>query len=127
MIRSFLLNLKSSHDEIIATRRRHPRRSEDRCVAVIYGQTFPVGDWSFGGVQIDADERLFGTHQEMDVGLKFRLGNRILDVAHKGRVVRKGRGRVALQFEPLTRAVRHVFQTVIDDHAAQEFANSQAT
>lgn len=108
-----------------ATRRRHPRRNVDRCVAVVCGQTFPVEDWSLGGVQLRGDERLFGQSQDLDVTMKFRLRSTIIDVDVKGKVVRRTRGSVAIQFEPLAHMIRRAFHQVIDDAVAAEFANSQ--
>ena len=115
----------SSNDKD-ATRRRHPRRKSDRCVAVICGQTFPVEDWSPGGLQIAADDRLFSMGQDIDFTVKFKLRNTILDVNHRGRVVRKTNQKVAFEFEALPQAIRRAFQQVIDDQVAREFANSQA-
>lgn len=126
MLQNLIAALKSnSSNDVNTTRRRHPRRANDRCVVVIYGHTFPVEDWSFGGVQLAGDDRLFGSTQTLDFTLKFKVRNTILDVHHRGRVVRKGHGRVALEFEPLTQTIRQGFQRVIDDAIASEFAESQ--
>jgi hypothetical protein len=108
------------------TRRRFARREHDRCVAVIHGQTFPVQDWSPGGVQIAGDERLFGLGGALDMTLKFKLRNTIIDVPVTGTTVRKTSGRVALSFGDIGQTVRRSFQQVIDDCIAAEFANSQA-
>lgn len=127
MLQNLIAALKSnSSNDIATTRRRYPRRTSDRCVVVIYGHTFPVEDWSFGGVQLTGDDRLFGASQTLDFTLKFKVRNTILDVHHRGRVVRKGNGKVALEFEPLTQTIRQGFQRVIDDAVASEFAESQA-
>ena len=127
MLQTFLSSLRSmSSNDKDATRRRHPRRASDRCVAVICGQPFPVEDWSPGGLLIAADERLFSMGQDMEFTVKFKLRNAILDIAHRGRVVRKTNQKVAFEFEALPQTVRHAFQQVIDDQVAREFANSQA-
>lgn len=128
MLYSLLANLRSSGADKNETpsRRQHARRECDRCVAVIHGQTFPVQDWSPGGVQITGDERLFSMGREIDMTLKFKLRNHIVDVPLRGTVIRKGNARVAVMFEPLTQAIRRNFQQVIDDYVAREFANSQA-
>lgn len=107
------------------TRRKSPRRSSDRCVATMYGYTFPVENWSFGGVLLSADERMFGAGQDIEFNLKFKLRNTIVDVAHRGAVVRKSAGRVAISFAPLEKEIRRAFQQVIDDAVASEFATSQ--
>jgi hypothetical protein len=89
------------------------------------GTTFPVENWSPGGVLIYADERLFGVNKDIELTLKFKLRNSIVDVRHKGHIIRKGNGKVAIEFEPLTKMIRNAFQQVIDDHVAREFARSQ--
>lgn len=127
MLQTLLSSLKShSSNDKNLSRRRHPRRKSDRCVAVICGQAFPVEDWSPGGLLISADERLFGIGKDLEVTVKFKLRNTILDINHRGRVVRKGNYKVALEFEPLPQAIRRAFHQVVDDCVAREFANSQA-
>lgn len=128
MLNTLISALKSNaSNDASATRRRHPRREVDQCVAVVHGQTFPIENWSQSGVLIGADERLFSPGGKMDMTLKFRLRNTIIDVPHQGVVVRRTKGRVAFQFGPLTLHIRRRFQQVVDDYAAREFANSQAT
>jgi len=126
MLQTLLSSLKNnSSNDTEATRRRHPRRASDRCVVVIHGQTFPIENWSAGGLALVADDRLFGAHQQIEFTLKFKLRNTIIDVNHRGTVIRKGHHKVALEFEPLSQTIRRKFQQVIDDHNAGEFANSQ--
>jgi len=105
--------------------RRYPRRQVDRCVAVLHGRTFPIENWSQGGVLIGADERLFSLGSELDLTLKFKLRNTIVDVPVKSQVVRKTNGHVAMKFEPVGATIKRAFQQVIDDHVARQFANSQ--
>ncbi|MBU0800766.1 MAG: PilZ domain-containing protein [Alphaproteobacteria bacterium] len=127
MLHNLLASLRAqTSNDKTESRRRHPRRECDQCVAVIHGQTFPVQDWSPGGVQITGDERLFSIGRDLDMVLKFKLRNHIVDVPVKGQIVRKGSARVAVCFEPLTQAIRRNFQQVVDDYVAREFANSQA-
>lgn len=127
MFSKFLTGLRANvTNDDAETRRATPRRGTDRCVATIYGHTFPVENWSFGGVLLNADERLFGAGQDIEIGLKFKLRNTIIDIAHRGHVVRKNTGKVAIRFEPLEKTIRRAFQQVIDDAVASEFANSQA-
>ncbi len=127
MLQTLLSSLKTgtSNNDEQETKRSHPRRDVDRCVAVIHGRTFPVKDWSLGGVLIQADERLFGKEQDIDLTVKFKLRNNIIDVSHKGVVVRKSNGKVAVQFEPLSQTISRQFQQVIDDYVAGQFASSQ--
>ncbi len=126
MLQTFLSTLRhiSSNDKGFS-RRRHPRRASDRCVAVVFGQSFPVQDWSPGGILITADDRMFGMAQDVEITVKFRLRNTIVDIRHRAKVIRKSSERVAFQFEPLTQTIRRGFQQVIDDQLAREFANSQ--
>ena len=127
MLQTLISTLKAdTSNDSESTNRRHPRRNFDRCVVVIHGRTFPVRDWSLGGVLLEADERLFGKDQDIEITIKFRLRNNILDVKHQGTVVRKHSGKVAIQFEPLPQMIRRQFQQVIDDQVAGEFAHSQA-
>lgn len=127
MFGNFLSSLKNekSQPKIDTTRRRHARRSADRCVSVIDGKIYPVLDWSLGGTQITCDERLYGVGQEVEIALKFQLREDVIDIPHKGRVVRKGKGRIALEFLPLTKEIRDRFQNVVDDYISREFADSQ--
>ena len=127
MIKSFLSLLRAdASNDIQTSRRMNPRRQSDRCVAVICDQAFPVEDWSPGGLLIAADERLFSIGRDMELTVKFKLRNAILEINHRGRVIRKTSQKVAFAFDPLPAAVRRAFQQVIDDQVAREFANSQA-
>lgn len=127
MFNNFLASLRTTPViESPETQRRFPRRVADRCVAVVHGQTFPVQNWSFGGVLLAVDERLFGANQDIETTLKFKLRNTIVDVNVRGRVIRKTTGQVAIAFEPLGKTIRRTFQQVIDDAVASEFATSQA-
>lgn len=88
------------------TRRRYERRESDLCMARVKGQCFPVKDWSFGGVQLDADGRSFQLGHMFDVVLSVKAQDRIWDINHTATVVRKGDEAVALQFDPLPGHVR---------------------
>ena len=127
MLQTLISSLKAgTSNDRSEPNRRHPRRDVDRCVAVIHGRTFPVENWSLGGVLLQADDRLFGKEQDIDFTVKFKLRNNLLDVNHRGTVVRKSAGKVAIRFEPLSQTINRQFQQVIDDYVAGEFANSQA-
>ena len=126
MLQTLLSSLKAgTSNDAQTTKRRHPRRDVDRCVAVIHGRTFPVENWSLGGLLLAADERLFGKEQDIDLTVKFKLRNNIVDVSHRGTVVRKNNGKVAIRFEPLSQTITRQFQQVIDDYVAGSFADSQ--
>ena len=107
------------------TRRATPRRAADNCVSMIDGKAYPVHNWSDGGVLIHADERLFSVDAPIELTLKFRLRDRLLDIAQRGKVIRKGRDRLAIQFEPLSRDVSRKFKQVVDDYVTREFMESQ--
>ena len=126
MLDSFLSTLRASaSNDPDVTRRRAPRRAEDRCVVMVCGQTFPVENWSFGGVLLHGDDRMFGANQDIDLTLKFKLRNKIVDVTHRARVIRKGNQKIALQFETITGKIARSLQQVVDDAVAREFASSQ--
>ena len=126
MLQTLLSSLKAgASNDSESSNRRYPRRSVDRCVVVIHGRTFPVENWSLGGLLLQADERLFGKDQDIDLLIKFKLRNNILDVKHRGVVLRKAPGKVAIEFEPLSSMIKRQFQQVVDDHVAGEFAQSQ--
>ncbi|MCB9988625.1 MAG: PilZ domain-containing protein [Rhodospirillales bacterium] len=127
MFQSLFSNLQrqASNDPVL-TQRHYPRRANDRCVIDICGQTFPVENWSYGGILLWGDERMFGMDQEIDFTLKFKLRNNVISINHRGHVVRKQNGMVALKFEPLNHTIRRAFHKIVDDAAAREFANSQA-
>ncbi len=126
MLGNFFTTLKKQPDnDQIITRRRYSRRECDRVVSVIDGKTYPVENWSLGGLQIAGDERLFGIDQNMDITVKFKLRNDILNVSQKAHVVRKARNKISFEFAPLNQRVRQNFQQVVDDYVAQKFADSQ--
>jgi hypothetical protein len=127
MFDTFLAGLRSiTSNDATQTRRKTPRRANDRCVAVVNGQTFPVENWSFGGILLVADGRLFGTGSDIEIALKFKLHNTIIDVTQRGRVIRKANEKIAIEFESLGQTIRRSFQQVIDDSVASEFAMSQS-
>lgn len=115
------------NNNTVETRRKHARRSADNCVTIIDGRAYPVQNWSDGGLLIVADDRLFTVDAPVEVTMKFRLGGRILDVPHRGTVVRKMRDRLAIRFEPVTAEIQKRFKQVVDDYVTREFMESQLT
>jgi len=109
------------------SRRRFTRRESDKCVSVVNGKTYPVENWSLGGVLLYADSKNFAVNQEVPITIKFKMSENILNVSHKARVIRKSMYHVAFEFAPLTKQIRHAFQSVVDDAVSGEFANSQFT
>ena len=75
---------------------------------------------------LTGDARLFGMNDVKEIIMKFKLAERVIDVPHRGRVLRKGNNEFVLEFSPLTESVDNKFKMVIDDYNAREFANSQA-
>jgi hypothetical protein len=127
MLHSFFSSILSnaSNDARQTTRRKHARRESDRCICLIHGASFPVENWSFGGLLISADERMFRAGQSLNMTLKFKLRHSIIDIAVAGSVLRRSPGKIGIQFEPVTQTIRRNFQQVIDDQVAWEFADSQ--
>lgn len=107
------------------SKRKSPRRPAENCISMIDGRAYPVFNWSDGGMLLQADDRLFSLNAPVDVTMKFRLSGKIVDVPHRGRIIRKARDKLAIQFEPLTREIQNKFKQVIDDLVTTEFAESQ--
>jgi hypothetical protein len=78
-----------------------------------------------GGTLIHADERVFGVSDEVGVTMKFKVGDDVRDVTQLARVIRKSRGKIALQFAPLSGKSRTDFQHVLNDCISSQFADSQ--
>lgn len=116
--------IDASNDSNMETRRKSTRREADNCITVINGKAYPVHNWSDGGLLVQADERLFSVDAPVEVTMKFRLSGKIMDIPHRGHVVRKMRDRLAIRFEPLTREITNKFQQVVDDYVTREFAES---
>lgn len=108
------------------SKRRHPRRSGDKCVVYIQGKPHPVENWSMGGLLVHADSRNFGVGTEEDVIVKFQTRNRLVDIPHRARVVRKNNDNVAFEFLPLSQHTRRTFQNVISDFVTGQFLDSQS-
>lgn len=117
------LKADNSNDQM-STRRQFSRRSCDKSVVVIDGQIYPVENWSMGGVAINGDTRSFGVNVSVDVTMKFKLSDGVIDLPHTARVVRKTPDSVAFEFEPLPRDMQRGLQTVVDDYVAAKFAAS---
>ncbi|PCI55945.1 MAG: pilus assembly protein PilZ [Alphaproteobacteria bacterium] len=108
------------------TKRRDARRADDRCVSIINGQMHPVENWSSGGMLITADERIFAIGQDCKFTLKFKLRDKMMEIDHNAKVIRKSPNKIALQYLPLTKDAQSSFQKVVDDYVSQRFAESQS-
>jgi len=107
------------------TRRSHQRHDGMRCVAIIDGVTYPIKNWSKGGIMIMGDDRTFGVYDAKDFTLRFKMNNDVIDIEHKGHILRKGRENFILQFAPITQNLDRQFNSILNDFAAQEFMQSQ--
>lgn len=109
-----------------SARRLYERRTDGTCVTQVGDDMYPVENWSQSGLLLGGEGKYLGMHQVYDTVLRFKLSDRVLNIQHQARVVRKAGNKTALQFLPLTQEIRHGFQQVIDDIVAGGFANSQA-
>lgn len=127
MLTDILQNLKinASNDDL-DSRRSSERREMDSCVGIIDGKAYPIKNWSNGGVLLTGDDRTFSVDEVKTITIKFKMADRVMDVTHSGRVLRKSRDKFVLQFAPLTGDVNRKFKQVIDDYITQEFVNSQS-
>jgi hypothetical protein len=118
------LNLSASNDDV-NSQRAHERRQMDSCIGVIDGKAYPIENWSNGGVLLHGDDRIFSIDDVKPITMKFKIADRVMDIAHMGRVLRKGRDKFVIQFSPLTQEVDRKFKQVVDDYVTQEFISSQ--
>ncbi len=118
------LRLKISNDDK-DTRREFERRETDSCIGIVDGISYPVRNWSKGGVLITGDERQFGVNEMKTVTLRFKLTGRVVDILHSGQILRKSRDKVVIKFAPLTQNIERQFNHIVDDYMTQQFANSQ--
>lgn len=115
-----------SNGDNTISRRVYPRRTADRCISMIDGLMMPVVDWSQGGVRVFGDARTVAVGQEMNITLKFKLKNDLVDVQHRGQVVRKGTDNFSLKFLPMSQEIKRQLQHVIDEATSSEMMPSGA-
>ncbi len=126
MFENIISTLQLQGDEPqVKTKRKYERRTVDHCVSVIDGKTYPVQDWSEGGVLLFGDSKPFALNSEVDVTMKFKLRDDMIDVEHRARVVRKSNNNVAFEFTPITKQIHKAFQSVIEDYVTAQFVDSQ--
>jgi hypothetical protein len=125
MLRSFISRLLSTagEKEDPLTKRTYARHEADICEAIIFGQTYPVINWGFGGFEFVADDGLFKAGQPLHVTLKFKLSKTNLEIVHRGTVIRAGARRCAVRFDPLEHGAKRGLQQVIDDRFARKHEN----
>ncbi|NQZ14818.1 MAG: PilZ domain-containing protein [Alphaproteobacteria bacterium] len=119
------LRINASNDDQ-HNQRVYPRRDVDSCVAMIDGKIYPVKNWSHGGALLSGLEQTLGENDIKDITLKFKLSDRVMDINHKVKILRKVHDKFAVQFAKLTPQIEDSFKKVIDDYVTQEFVNSQA-
>ncbi|MEM9469620.1 MAG: hypothetical protein AAF988_05600 [Pseudomonadota bacterium] len=127
MLRNILdsMRINASNDDQ-HNQRANPRRDVDSCIAMIDGKMYPVKNWSHGGALLAGLEHTLSENDIKDITLKFKLSDRVIDVTHKAKILRKIHDKFAIQFAKLTPDIEKSFKLVVDDYVAQEFANSQA-
>lgn len=118
------LSRKISNDDQDA-RRAYERRETDNCISVVDGISYPVRNWSKGGILITGDERRFGVNDKKEVTLRFKLADRVVNILHSGQILRKSGDKVVIKFAPLSQNIERQFNHIVDDYMAQQFVNSQ--
>lgn len=119
------LKMSASNDDV-DSRREHERREMDNCIGIIDGKAYPIENWSNGGVLMHGDDRTFSLNDVKTITMKFKMADRVMDVTHTARILRKGANKFVMQFSPLTQDVDTKFKKIIDDYVTQEFADSQS-
>ena len=110
-----------------STRRRHHRQPGQGSVVIVGEKSFPLEDWSQGGVLIGANNGAnLAIGDTFDFTLRFKLLHDTVSINHKGRVVRTSRQGIAAEFAPLTAAVKRELGRVMDGFYSQSFSESQA-
>ncbi len=112
MWNSLLKKTGVANSDMPSTRRRYDRRANDVCMARLNGNSYPVVDWSYGGLMLDTDGRSFKLGHMFDVTLSIKSQNRIWDIEHTASVVRKSDNSVALRFDPLPGHIRTQMEAV---------------
>lgn len=109
-------------NDVTGNVQRAPRRTVDVSICEIDGTVYPVTNWSASGVLIAGDERLFAKGETVDIKLRFRLSDRILEIPHSATIARRIKGGIALHFDPLPDEAARNFTAVIDDYTAHASA-----
>lgn len=116
-------HMKASVGNDVATNaQRAQRRDVDISICEIDGTVYPVTNWSASGILLAGDERLFAKGEPVDMKLRFRLSDRILEIPHTGTVMRKTKGGFAVHFDPLPAEAAQNFSAVIDDYISKTTA-----
>ncbi len=103
-------------NDIAAPVSRAERRTVDVSICEIDGTVYPVTNWSASGVLLSGDDRLFAKGEKVEMKLRFRLSDRIVEIPHTGTIARKGKGMFALHFDPLPDQAREQFTAIVADY-----------
>ncbi len=115
--------MKASVGNDVATNaQRAQRRDVDISICEIDGTVYPVTNWSASGILLAGDERLFAKGEAVEMKLRFRLSDRILEIPHTGTVMRKAKGGFAVHFDPLPAEAAQNFSAVIADYNSKTTA-----
>ena len=106
-------------------RRSGYRWVDNTCICFINNKSYPVIDWSMGGVQIAAVNFPFSINHRLGITLKFKLNDSVLEIDCRAEIIRKASDRIAFKFEPIAKNSRQDFFRVIDFNVANEFSASQ--
>ena len=120
------LYAKTANDTSLM-RRRFQRYEGNNYEIDVNGKTYPVENWSEGGILFTNSDSIFGVGLEIQMSIRFKVRKVVLNLDHKGFVIWKGYNRTAVEFISSTKQARQSFQQIIDDHVASEFVQSQAT
>lgn len=115
-----------SNDNEDTTRRKFPRRAMDTCAISVNGVTHPIKDWSQTGALFQGDGRGMNEGQIIDVKMKFRMTDQIIEVPLEARIVRAGASQIAVEFFNINLETKRAFNKVIDDALTREFVDTQA-
>ncbi len=110
----------------VDARRRHIRLNGLRADVEMGQQSFPVRDWSQGGVFFETlpDSRLV-EGDRLVATIRFRFPHETIAVQRELRVVRTARRGVAAEFAPMSNDDRKQFDRILDNYHAESFLASQ--
>lgn len=104
-------------NDSVKTRRKYERRACDKCIASVNQQPFVVDNWGMGGVLLRGDQRVFSDGEEVKIVMKFKLNDKIVDIEHIGRIIRKNKDRMVVKFLPLSERIINIFYNVIKHYS----------
>ena len=126
MLKKWIENLTftASNDDQDA-RRKYQRRYMDSAIATLGKDSFAIEDWSEGGLLVNADDKLFGIDQPLNMVLKFKLPNKMIMMEQAGRIVRKAHNKIGIQFDQLDTDNARKFRQIIESSVTRDFVDSQ--